>query len=193
VKDLSPIGWALRPLKQYANFTGRASRAEFWWFFLFVIVAWTVVYFVLIGTVMSAGRAQTQPSAGLTGTIGVLGIVLMLAWLALLIPSIAVQTRRLHDTNRSGWWLGAFYLIYAVYLVLLLGTVGSVMGAAMTGAQPDPSQAIGPMFIVTMIVGLAMFVYAIVLLVFYCQEGTRGDNLYGPDPYATGDLEQVFG
>ena len=95
----------------------------------------------------------------------------MLFWLALLISSIAVQTRRLHDTNRSGWWLGAFYLIYAVYLMLLLASVGSVMGAAMTGVQPDPSQAFGPMFIVTMIVALAMFVYAIVLLVFYCQEG----------------------
>lgn len=193
MKNLSPIGWALRPLKQYANFTGRASRAEFWWFFLFVIVTWMVAYFVLIGTVMSAGAGQTQPSAGLAGAVGVLGIILMLFWLALLIPSIAVQTRRLHDTNRSGWWLGAFYLIYAVYLMLLLASVGSVMGAAMTGVQPDPSQAFGPMFIVTMVVALAMFVYAIVLLVFYCQEGTRGDNLYGPDPYATGNLEQVFG
>ena len=40
MKVLSPIGWALRPLKRYAEFSGRSSRAEFWWFFLFMTVAY---------------------------------------------------------------------------------------------------------------------------------------------------------
>ena len=194
MKDLSPIAWALRPLKRYAEFSGRSSRAEFWWFFLFIIVTWMVLYFVLIGTVMSAGMSpQGQPSAGVMGTVGVLGIILMLFWLGLLIPSIAVSVRRLHDSDRSGWWLGGFYLAYAVYLVLLLGVVGAGMSSAMAGGAPDPSQVFGPMFAVTMVVGLGIFIYGIVLLVFYCQPGTSGDNRFGPDPYGPGNLEEVFG
>jgi uncharacterized membrane protein YhaH (DUF805 family) len=194
MKDLSPIAWALRPLKRYAEFSGRSSRAEFWWFWLFVMIVWMVVYFLMIGSVVTASIGQTEPSAGMVGALGVVGILLLLFWVGILIPSIAVQVRRLHDTNRSGWWLGGFYLAYAVYVVLLFGMLGAQMSAAMAGGTPpDPSQAFGPIFIVTMIVGLVMFIYAIVLLVFYCQPGTTGDNRYGPDPYAPGNLEEVFG
>lgn len=192
--NLSPIGWAIRPLKRYAEFSGRSSRAEFWWFFLFMIILWFVLYFAVLGSVMSAvGASQSgsAPSAGLLGALGGFGILMMLVWLVLLIPSIAVQARRLHDTNRSGWWLGGFYLLYAVYIFLLFGAMGSMMAAAASGVQPDPSQGLGAMFGVTMIVGLAIFVYAIVLLVFYCLPGTKGANRFGPDPYGQ-DVEQVF-
>ncbi len=194
MKDLSPIAWALRPLKRYAEFSGRSSRAEFWWFWLCVMVIWMVVYFAMIGSLFSAGMGQTAPSAGMVGALGVVGILLLLFWVGILIPSIAVQVRRLHDTNRSGWWLGGFYLVYAVYFVLLFGMLGAQMTAVMAGGgSPDPSQAFGPIFIVTMIVGLAMFIYAIALLVFYCQPGTAGDNRFGRDPYEPGNLEEVFG
>jgi uncharacterized membrane protein YhaH (DUF805 family) len=192
MKDLSPFAWAIRPLKRYAEFSGRSSRAEFWWFWLGVMIIWFVVYFAMIGSVLSVAASQSEPSAGFVGAFGVVGIILLLFWAGLLIPSIAVQVRRLHDTNRSGWWLGGFYLAYAVYLVLIFGIVGAGMGAAMSGA-PDPSQTLGPMFAVTMVVGLGMFVYMIVLIVFYAQPGTSGDNRYGPDPYAPGNLEEVFG
>ena len=194
MKDLSPIAWALRPFKRYADFSGRASRAEFWWFWLFVMVIWMIVYFAMIGSLFGAGMSQTAPSAGMVGAMGVVGILLLLFWVGILIPSIAVQVRRLHDINRSGWWLGGFYLVYALYFVLLFGMLGAQMTAAMAGGgAPDPSQSFGPIFVVTMIVGLAMLIYAVALLVFYCQPGTTGDNRYGPDPYAPGNLEEVFG
>jgi uncharacterized membrane protein YhaH (DUF805 family) len=193
MKDVSPIAWALRPLKRYAEFSGRSSRAEFWWFWLFVMVLWIVVYFLMIGSVMSVAMSQTEPSAGFAGAFGVVGILLLLFWVGILIPSIAVQVRRLHDINRSGWWLGGFYLVYALYFVLLFGMLGAQMGAAMTGGTPDTPPGFGPMFAVTMVVGLGMFIYAIALLVFYCQAGTSGDNRFGPDPYGPGNLEEVFG
>ena len=189
---MSPIQWAVRPLKRYAAFSGRAPRAEFWWFFLFMMVIWLAMYFVMLGSLMAAGMSRTEPSAGFAGAFGIFGIAMVLFWLGLLIPSIAVQVRRLHDTNRSGWWLGSFYLLYAVYVAMLLGSVGSMMAAAMAGAQPDPSQAPGTMFGATMILGLVMFVYMIVLLVFYCLAGTTGPNRYGPDPNSPGSLEEVF-
>jgi uncharacterized membrane protein YhaH (DUF805 family) len=188
MQNLSPIGWALRPLKNYAKFSGRAPRAEFWWFFLFMFVVWMAVYFLMIGTMFGAANGQNPPSAGVMGAFGGLGIILLLFWLAMLLPTLAVQTRRLHDTDRSGWWLGGFYLVYAAYFAMLFGSMGSML---MGGAQPNPSQVSGGMFGATMILGLVMFVYAIVLLVFYCLPGTKGPNRFGEDPYGA-NVEEVF-
>lgn len=81
-------------LSQYAGFTGRAPRSEFWWFFLFQVIVVVVASFVnqLIGNIAS---------------------------LALLLPALAVGARRLHDIGRSGWWqllsftgIGFLVLIY---------------------------------------------------------------------------------
>jgi uncharacterized membrane protein YhaH (DUF805 family) len=66
-------------LTKYADFTGRATRSEYWWFFLFVILVST---------------AASLVSHVLSGLFS----------LATLLPSIAAAARRLHDTNRSGWW-----------------------------------------------------------------------------------------
>lgn len=79
---------------KYASFTGRASRPEFWWFFLFQVLA---------------SLAATMLSELLNG----------LVVLALLLPGLAVGTRRLHDIDRTGWWqlimltgIGYFLLMY---------------------------------------------------------------------------------
>ena len=190
--NLSPIGWALRPLKNYADFSGRASRAEFWWFFLFIMVSVFAMYMVLIVTMVgaAAGASGAPPSAGLLGAIGIVGIGMLLLWLAMFIPMLAVQVRRLHDTGRSGWWLGGYWLLYLVYLAMLVGSIGtSLAGAA--GGVAAPPDASGPLFIATTILGLVMFIYAIALLVFFCLPGTPGANRFGPDPYGS-DVGEVF-
>ena len=74
---------ALYTLRKYADFTGRASREEFWCFFAFVIIANAVVS--LVGALLGAG-------AMLSGAVGLL----------LLIPQLAVAVRRLHDIGKSG-------------------------------------------------------------------------------------------
>jgi uncharacterized membrane protein YhaH (DUF805 family) len=108
-----------------------------------------------------------------------------------LIPSIAVQTRRLHDTDRSGWWLGGFYLLYGVYFAALFLGMGSMMGGVTPGTPPDPQTAFGGMFLVIMIFGTFMFFYMIALIVFYCLPGTKGPNRFGDDPYGA-NVEDVF-
>jgi uncharacterized membrane protein YhaH (DUF805 family) len=85
-------------LERYADFSGRASLAEYWWFtlamLLFYFVAFSAVGFAL---------AIAPPLAGF------LGFVLLVGIFALLFPSVAVMVRRLHDTGRSGaWWLIGF-------------------------------------------------------------------------------------
>ena len=112
------------------------------------------------------------PDAALA-TIGVAGIVifglLFLWWLAILVPNIAVAVRRLHDTNRSGWWLLAPLAPYAIGVIALL----------MAAAVPDLLILAGIIWLVAI---LAAFGLGIMLLVFYFLEGTRGPNRFGPDP-----------
>lgn len=186
---MSPIAWALRPLKKYATFSGRAPRAEFWWFFLFIFVTYMVVSIVFGASLGSLAAGQTERSAGMLGAFGAGSLLMVLFWLALLIPTIAVQVRRLHDIDRSGWWIGGFYLLYAVYFFVMFGTLFSA--GAMSGQGEAPATALGGGLVLTMILGFAMLIYGIVLLVFYCTGGTKGPNKYGDDPYG-GNLGEVF-
>src|SRR4051812_19240110 len=91
--NMSPLDWAKRPLQKYADFTGRAPRAEYWWFFLGVIIAYLAA--AIVDSILGLNHL----------VLGVYGPVTILLWLATLVPSIAVGVRRLHDTDRSGWWI----------------------------------------------------------------------------------------
>ena len=91
-------------LSQYANFEGRATRSEFWWFFLFcslVTVALTIPATVLLIV------AVANSGSGTGIAVMVVGLVLFLAALvfslAMVIPNLAVGCRRLHDKGLSGW------------------------------------------------------------------------------------------
>src|SRR5664280_982085 len=86
------MNWFVLALKKYAVFSGRAQRSEYWFFVLFNL---------LINVALSiADRSLGTYSA--SARIGLLGGVFSLA---MVVPSIAVAARRLHDTGRSGWWL----------------------------------------------------------------------------------------
>lgn len=84
-------------LRKYADFNGRATRPEYWWFFLFLFVASVAISYVS----------------------STLSIVFTLATF---VPAIAAATRRLHDTNRSGWWqlIGLVPLIGIIVLIVFL-------------------------------------------------------------------------
>ena len=175
MNNMTPIDWAIRPFKNYATFTGRAPRAEFWWFTLFVMIIYLVVMFV-VGA-FAAGLASANPvTAIVTGSFGFSTIVVTLLWLAMFIPSLAVQIRRLHDTNRSGWWLAAFWVLYVIYTVFM---VKAGVGAAVApGTTPNLGAMAG-----MGVLAIVMLIASIVLLVFFCLRGTVGPNRYGADPY----------
>jgi uncharacterized membrane protein YhaH (DUF805 family) len=98
------MSWYVEVLKKYAVFDGRARRKEYWMFFLINLVITIVLIFIdsLMGTY--------SPQAGL-------GLLSGLYSLAVLIPSIAVTVRRLHDTGRSGWWI----------LIALIPLIGGIV------------------------------------------------------------------
>jgi uncharacterized membrane protein YhaH (DUF805 family) len=164
--SMTPIDWAKRPIvEKYADFSGRAPRAEYWWFFLAVVIAAIVVSIV-------------ESVTGLKGMIlGLYGPLTLLLWLATIVPGIAAAVRRLHDTNRSGWWVLLPMIPYGLAFVLggaaLMGAGGGSVGM-MAGA------GIAGLFL------LIGAVCAIVLLVFMVLPGTPGDNRYGPSPYGEG-------
>ncbi|EED39702.1 conserved hypothetical protein [Stenotrophomonas sp. SKA14] len=95
------------PMNRYAQFSGRASRSEFWWFQLFIVILSLPLY------VLSFIAGYTQ-----SGTLALVSTGLsVVMWLAVIVPLIAVTVRRLHDTDRSGWW----------YLLMLVPVVGLVV------------------------------------------------------------------
>lgn len=82
----------------YADFKGRATRKQYWLYVLFMFVL--VFAIGLVGGITAAATGDTSKLPGL-----LVGGIFFLLWLVLLIPSLAIQVRRLHDTNRSGWWI----------------------------------------------------------------------------------------
>ena len=169
-ESMTPIDWANRPLQKYADFSGRAPRAEYWWFVLGIVI---------VGIILSIAVAVFARWVGFDRDLGIgkmvfgiYGPITVLFWVALIVPSIAVGVRRLHDTNRSGWWILLPVVPYAIGIItagpaIMAGGLGAGVGIAM----------------LFMMIGL---VWAIVLLVFYCLAGTPGDNRYGPNPYGEG-------
>tara|TARA_B100000945_G_scaffold63184_1_gene47195 strand:+ start:56 stop:454 length:399 start_codon:yes stop_codon:yes gene_type:complete len=111
--------WFLKCLKQYADFSGRARRREYWFFQLFNLIFFIVIVLGL-GLIANAlgANESISPEFGLNTIIGLLIIFYVLA---LTIPSIAVTIRRLHDTGNSGWMLfiSLIPLIGPIWLFIL--------------------------------------------------------------------------
>lgn len=82
-------------LSKYATFSGRAMRSEYWWWALFALLV-SIGASAIDEFVFDIGSRDGEPG---------LGLLSLLVSLALLIPNLAVAARRLHDIDRSGWWL----------------------------------------------------------------------------------------
>lgn len=99
-------------IERYADFQGRAPRSEYWWF---------VVFNILMSIVIALVGAVTQ-------TLG--NVLDVIVTLALIVPNLAVSVRRLHDTDRSGWW-------FLLVLIPLIGTIILIVWFVMRGTDGD--------------------------------------------------------
>lgn len=147
-------------LRQYFTFSGRASRSEYWYFFLFLFLVGIVTSF-LDGALFGIGLDQDP------------GPLNSLTSLALLIPSLAVMWRRLHDTGRTGWWVGGFFLALIGFVILMFMVILSV------GTLAFPPATLGSTMFLFVVMGLGFVVYCIAMLVFLCTRGDPGPNRYG--------------
>jgi uncharacterized membrane protein YhaH (DUF805 family) len=112
----------------YATFRGRASRSEFWWWYLFSSIVSTILLLPAlpwyVDFINSAGSQAADAVVSLPPVTGMasLGLILSTVWaLAILIPTIAVAVRRLHDTDRTGWWLLLYFLCcFGIGFIILI-------------------------------------------------------------------------
>ncbi len=123
--------WFLDVLKnKYATFEGRARRSEYWYFVLFCVLA--IVALAIIDEITGTFSEETG-----------MGLLSGLFVLATILPSFAVTVRRLHDTDRNGWWILINLIPIIGAIVLLVFTVqDSQPGANRFG--PNPKGVLGP-------------------------------------------------
>ena len=138
-------------IKKPFNWKDRASRSEFWWFFLFINL-----FSIFISPLAEQSKVMNM-------IMGVSSIPLL--WLHTM-----VSIRRLHDLNKSAWWLFAPYLYLLLAIIILALTV-------------DPwADEKSPVHIVLILGVFAVLIYFLVLLCLFCKRGTVGANRFGPDP-----------
>lgn len=117
-------------LGKYATFSGRASRSEYWWFYLFtflVLVALSVLDIVFFG------YQPEDPTA--------IPVLVLVGLAAILLPMLAAAIRRLHDTDRSGWWyLIAFIPVIGGIVLLVFLILKGTVGPNRFGPDPLTSQ-----------------------------------------------------
>jgi uncharacterized membrane protein YhaH (DUF805 family) len=124
------VGFAesvLGTLRRFSVFSGRASVAEYWWFALFQVLIWAPL---LLTANILGGRVSETVGALLLG----MSLVLLVAALSLFVPALAVTVRRLHDTERTGWWA----------LLLLIPLVAVVVFFFMLLPGSDTRNSYGP-------------------------------------------------
>jgi len=194
-----------QPLVKYAQFEGRSRRSEFWLWVLFRILLGqfvSAVAFAFIGPAFMSFGMHPETYAGHPDQFFQAYMTAMTPWfrvmpfisvisLALFIPSLAVGVRRLHDTNRSGWWLVMPYAVSIVGFILFMVVGGTALFSAISahpnGDIPDADGAkialsfVGALFLCFI---LPMLVAGVVMLIFFVTEGTKGPNRFGADPKA---------
>lgn len=149
-------------LRKYANFSGRASRSEFWWFMLFTVILFVVFEMVDIKvfSFFPEGEYRETFSTTLLMTLGLSnGLFGTISGVALLIPTLAVTSRRLHDINMSGWWQGFTYLVFFI--------------DAPFAHLPEEH----PLFLMSITVMAIVYLGFVIL---WAKRGTLGMNRYGP-------------
>ena len=122
---------------RYTDFQGRSRRSEYWWMVLAYIIFFGIGGF-LLGFLGGLASGSLNPIGYLLA--GVLG----LAYLAIIIPNIALMVRRFHDLNQTGWLVLVFILLSFIPLIGLLASIGLIVWFAMPGTAgpnkygPDP-------------------------------------------------------
>jgi uncharacterized membrane protein YhaH (DUF805 family) len=175
------------PLRRYADFDGRSRRSEYW--------LWVLFKFLL-------GAALTLVSGvvGLGGHVVGIGLFVLLRFVifcAIVVPDIAVSVRRMHDINRTGWWILFPYGVALVASILYLSLAGgSFMAEVQTlvavSQTQDPQlylSGLAALIVSMMWIFVPTLLAKLVTLVFRCLPGTHGPNRFGPDPRAGGPVE----
>jgi uncharacterized membrane protein YhaH (DUF805 family) len=124
------MNWYREAIRKYAVFAGRSRRSEYW-------------YFVLFNALIIIALTAVDVATGLYSIEGEVGLLSGIYSLAVFIPSFAVTVRRLHDTDRSGWWilLALVPVVGLIVLIVFFATDGTP-GSNRFGENPKQAQAV---------------------------------------------------
>jgi uncharacterized membrane protein YhaH (DUF805 family) len=168
---------------KYFTFSGRARRAEYWWFLLFVILL-GIVASSIDGLIFGPAVETVTVTAedGTTSTVERAeyggGPIATVAGLATFIPLLAVGWRRMHDTGRSGWLyiLPTLVVLGSILLTLLVGGIFVASGGG------EPPESGGALAIIPLLGFLAGGIAFVLLLWWLTRPSDPGPNAYGPEP-----------
>lgn len=142
---MNMIDWYKKVVfENYANFSGRARRSEYWYYTLCNIIIVLVLAIPMIGSILIAENSGEEP-----GFLFSLSVILIIVYyLATFLPTLAVSVRRLHDTGKSGWYYLVNFIPYVGGLIfLVLACQDSEMYTNKWGqdpkAKPDEINEIG--------------------------------------------------
>ncbi|MGH8072565.1 MAG: DUF805 domain-containing protein [Lysobacter sp.] len=121
------MDWYLKVLKNYVGFEGRARRKEYWMFALF-----NLIVSIVLAVIDGIGGFMTESGIGMLG---------LLYTLAVLLPSIAVGVRRLHDIDKSGWWLLLIFIpLIGAIVLLVFAVMEGTRGSNRFGEDPKSDE-----------------------------------------------------
>jgi uncharacterized membrane protein YhaH (DUF805 family) len=153
--------WIIAPFRRCFDYSGRSRRMEYWSYALLTFVTMIVLGFIETKLGLARTGASGHPESPLRGVV----------FLGLMIPGLAVSVRRLHDTDRVGWWVALPVAPILFWIVALV-------------AEFNSPALFKPVMV-------AILVAPLILLAFMCVPGTKGPNRFGPDPKAD-DLANIF-
>ncbi|GAA1125608.1 DUF805 domain-containing protein [Kribbella jejuensis] len=122
--------WYLDVLKKYVAFDGRARRKEFWMFTLFSVIISVILSII-------------DHVAGLDFNGGRNGVLQSIYGLAVLLPTLSVSWRRLHDTNRSGWWMLLYFTCIGIIVLIVFWAMEGQAGNNKYGPDPKAAERFG--------------------------------------------------
>ena len=173
---ITPIAAVKAGFRNYAAFGGRATRAEYWWWMLFITVGGPVLDSVLLTLTVLFEKAA-----------GLAGFAYLFA-LATLLPTLAITSRRLHDIGKSGWWQLAWHTAWALTW-MIAALVFLIAFIAYNVYLPPFLPAAAVTFLPALAVSLCVVIWAIIWL---AKPGQPGANDFGPPPRATNNAAATF-
>ena len=160
--------------RKYGDFSGRAPRPEYWWW---------LVGFIIAGSILATIDTFIVSLLDQEDAFSPLYLVFVLA---VLLPSLAVTSRRLHDIGKSGWWLLAWIGVTSIgWIPFALGVTAFVLGLLdeWSGTSVEWIPVILGGFL-TLVVQVSVLVWMVLWL---ARQGDAGPNSYGPSPRPAGD------
>lgn len=159
---------------KYATFSGRATRPEYWWFFLFGILG-SIAADILDGVLFGSATLETDVTATQTSFRAASnGPVTTIFSLGILLPSLSVGWRRMHDTGRSG-----LYLFYPLLVMFGIGTFLAIFGNL---GAPEAGGLATPVAFITLLASAVLALSPLIVLWWLTRPSQPGSNEFGPNP-----------